>query len=130
MRDLAELNINEGGEPVERPAPTAGQIEAFERAFGVKLPDDYLTLLRHANGGSPEVDSIDPAEGGEVASWAVDHFLFLTDNRDSLEGLWSQAKAWGKVLGPGVIPIGIRWRRQPLRPGFFHDAGKGQGLHS
>jgi len=35
MRNLCELNINEGGERVTKPPPTPGEIAAFEREFGI-----------------------------------------------------------------------------------------------
>ena len=41
MRDLSELNINEGGVPVGRPAPTEAVIGAFQARFGVVLPEGY-----------------------------------------------------------------------------------------
>jgi hypothetical protein len=41
MRDLFELNINEGGKSVGRPAPTKELVREFEVKFAIKLPEDY-----------------------------------------------------------------------------------------
>ncbi len=60
MRNLSELNINERGKPVGRVAPSDRMIDAFESHFGLKLPTDYIILLRYANGGHPELDSFEP----------------------------------------------------------------------
>ena len=60
MRDLSELNINDGGEQVQRSAPARDVVEAFQAQFDVALPLDYLRLLSYSNGGHPELDSIEP----------------------------------------------------------------------
>lgn len=105
MRDLAELNINEGGLPVGRMPPTEKQIHAFETRFGVRLPDDYLTLLRHSNGGHPERNVFCPKglKGDYLES--VDHFYHLNDDQHDVEGLWWTTEQWQRVLSNRVISI-------------------------
>lgn len=102
MRDLSELNINVGGEPVTRLAPSDEAIAKFERAFGVVLPSEYVALLRQANGGHPELDSF---QLDERATWAVNHFYHLDDDRSSSTSLWVVAERWRGILGKGVLPF-------------------------
>ena len=105
MRDFSELNINEGGRRIERNAPSSEVIGAFQDQFGITLPDQYLKLLRHSNGGHPELDSIKPINRPEAARWAVDHFYFLDNNKTSCESLWSAMEEWRRVLGEGILPF-------------------------
>ncbi|HEX8223319.1 MAG TPA: SMI1/KNR4 family protein [Allosphingosinicella sp.] len=60
MRNLAELNLNDGGRPVDRAPPSAKAIAEFEREFSVSLPEEYIRLLTFSNGGHPELDTIAP----------------------------------------------------------------------
>ena len=77
MRDLTELNINKYGERVTRPAPSHDVINEFQVRYGITLPEDYLTLLRHSNGGRPELDSIEPIGRHGAARKAVNRFYYL-----------------------------------------------------
>jgi len=106
MRNLDELNVNEGGRPVTRRPPTAAQIANFQSHFGVVLPDDYLALLRHSNGGHPEQDSFKPKGLVEDVFWGVNRFYFLNEDQDDLEGLWAATKEWRGVLHTNIVPIG------------------------
>lgn len=105
MRDLAELNINEGGRPVNRPAPTDDVISSFETRYGVVLPKEYLRLLRYSNGGHPELDSIEPVGRPGAARWAVNRFYHLDGDTASTAGLWSAMERWRPELGKNAIPI-------------------------
>jgi hypothetical protein len=105
MRDFSELNINEGGRRIERDAPSSEVICAFQDHFGIILPDEYLKMLRHSNGGHPELDSIKPINRPEAARWAVDHFYFLDNDKTSCESLWAAMKEWRRVLGEGSLPF-------------------------
>ncbi len=105
MRDLTELNVNEGGLPVTRKPPTKGQIEAFERHFGICFPSDYLQFLHHSNGGYPELNAFRPKGLVEDVLWGVDCFYYLTDDRQDLGGLWGATEVWHQFLGFNVVPI-------------------------
>jgi hypothetical protein len=105
MRDFAELNINDGGKPVARPAPSAAAVRAFEQAFAVELPRAYLALLRAANGGSPEVDTIAPNGEKQPERWSVNRFYHLDDDRSSPASLWKAMERWRPVLGARAIPF-------------------------
>jgi SMI1 / KNR4 family (SUKH-1) len=106
MRDLHELNLNEGGRPVTRRAPTAKEITAFEAEHGVSLPGAYLRLLRHANGGHPELDSFLPVDAADAADrWQVNSFYFLDADTEHPESLWRVTRRWRPVLGPHRIPV-------------------------
>jgi len=80
MRDLAELNINEGGEAVDRPVPTSDQITSVERIIGAKLPSSYLEFLKFANGGHPELDSFEFNDEGVLQEWSVDRFFHISSD--------------------------------------------------
>lgn len=106
MRDLNELNINEGGDPVDRAAPTEREIASFEAHFGVRLPDDYLQLLRHSNGGHPELDCYIPKGASEKYLREVGEFYQLGDDKDDLGGLWRATSEWRSATGKNIVPIG------------------------
>lgn len=105
MRDLSELNINEGGVPVARTAPDESVIAEFEREFGVVVPGELLALLRHSNGGHPELDAFLPENGDPTDAWAVDRFHHLTDDKESTGGMWANARVWRPVLGVHALPF-------------------------
>jgi hypothetical protein len=101
VRDLEELNINEGGRPVKRPAPTAEHIRAFERKFGVRLAQAHVVLLKHANGGHPELNVFYKGD----CDWGVDVFLHLSDEDAHPSGLWRAMADYGGLLGEACIPF-------------------------
>lgn len=105
MRDLSELNINDGGVQVSRQAPSQAVIRSFEAKYGVRLPREYLTLLRHSNGGHPELDTYGGPGLGMSRACSIDHFYFLTDDAVSPESIWSAAEAWRGVLGALRVPF-------------------------
>lgn len=107
MRNLSELNVNEGGMPTRRAAPTDAVIEAFQAHFGVRLPEDYLKLLRHSNGGHPELDSIQPVGRLGAARWAVNRFYHLDDDRASASSLWVATERWRHILGAFTLPFAV-----------------------
>jgi hypothetical protein len=97
MRNISELNINVGGRRVGRVAPSNEVICAFQDHFGIALPEAYLKLLRHSNGGHPELDSIEPIHRSGAAHWSVDHFYYLDDDRTSSQSLWAVMKEWAGI---------------------------------
>jgi hypothetical protein len=105
MRNLAELNINEEGQPVRRDAPSPAIVREFETEFGVSLPEAYLTLLRHANGGHPQLDSVEPMDNPKTGRWAVNWFYHLDRDEASATSLWAAMRQWRPVLGKEAVPI-------------------------
>lgn len=105
MRDLRELNINEGGRLVGRATPSIAELREFESAFGVKLPDEYVSLLQYSNGGHPELNSFraQGAEGDPL--WGVNRFYHLTGDKSDLEGLWRASKEWQPVTSKKHVPV-------------------------
>jgi cell wall assembly regulator SMI1 len=101
MRNLAELNINEGGEPVTRSAPTASDLEQFRKEFGFPLPPQLLHLLAFANGGCPEISSID----GPSGQYAIDTIYHLTNDDRGTESIWYAMKHWRPILGAKAVPF-------------------------
>jgi hypothetical protein len=105
MRNISGLNINEGGRPIARPAPTPSTIDAFQCRFGTCLPDDYIAFLRHANGGHPELNLYEPTGRKGATAWAVDYFYHLNDDRSSSQSLWVATEQWQRILGKGFVPF-------------------------
>ena len=105
MRELSELNINEGGTPVQRPAPTEEEIANFQKHFSVSLPLEYLMLLKHSNGGHPELCSFIPKFQDESNRWGIDYFYHLNSEYDNILNLWKVTENWQPILGKTAIPI-------------------------
>lgn len=101
MRDLSELNINEGGKPVIRPAPREALYADFESKTGRRLPAELRGLLQFANGGHPELDSV----AGSKGQFAVDTFYYLTPDDHGPESLWYAVQHWTPILGQDAIPF-------------------------
>lgn len=106
MRDISELNINEGGMPVARSASSQDMVRAFEQEFDISLPKDYVRLLNEANGGHPEKDSFVPIGHAPENRWAVDYFYYLTEDRENAGSIWRATREWREHLGVNRIPIG------------------------
>jgi hypothetical protein len=104
MRDFSDLNINERGKHVERRPPSDEVIRAFQTQFNVRLPAEYLALLRHSNGGHPECDSIE-VPGKPGAKWAVNRFYFLNEDKVSTDSLWVATEKWQKILWKDAFPF-------------------------
>ena len=113
MRQLSELNINEGGKPVPYASPSATLISRFEAQFGNVMPLELQQLLEHSNGGHPELNSV----GGGEGLYAVDRFLRLVEQTDDTEGMWWWMAAWRPILGPKAIPFATTGGGDP----FFLD---------
>lgn len=105
MRNLAELNINEGGKPVGRLAPSMEAINKFQAYFGLILPEEYIRLLRFSNGGHPELDSIEPVNRPGAARWSVNRFYHLNEDRTSAASLWAATEKWRTWLGNDALPF-------------------------
>lgn len=107
MRNLSELNLNEGGRPVERAPPSPEVISAFEEEFDVTLPPEYIALLMFSNGGHPELDLIRPMGRTDIHEWGVNHFLYLNEDREGWESLWAVTAEWRPILGDTWVPIAM-----------------------
>ncbi len=105
MRDLIELNINEGGKPVRRRSPDDEELDAFQAHYGVSLPRDYTDFLKHTNGGHPQLNSFRPTGEIEDALWTVDRFYHLTPDKSDPGCLWRATEAWQSAVGKKIVPI-------------------------
>jgi len=105
MRDLKELNINEGGKPINRPAPSFDDMQRFMEHFGVSLPEEYISLLMFANGGGPEVGGFTYYDGkGESA---IDCFYSLTSDESDLYGIWRRTEHLRAALSDANLPSDV-----------------------
>ena len=105
MRDLSELNINQGGEPVRRSPPADHVISDFEREFGLRIPKVLLELLNHSNGGHPELDCYNPNDVDDEHTFAINSFFFLSEDREAYGGLWRETTTWRPYVGASALPI-------------------------
>ncbi len=105
MRDLRELNIDEGGDPVDRPAPTPEQIAAVESAVGAPLPATYIDFLRFTNGGQPELDTFYVSTDAGVEAWNVNSFFHISSDTDSTESVMWVYSQLRRFLPERVLPI-------------------------
>ncbi len=101
MRNLSELNINDGGSAVTRARPTDGEFANFEARYKVTVPNELRALLRHSNGGCPELDSLE-ANG---QSWSLNHFLHLAEG-EGTDTLAYALTHWRPILGPHALVFG------------------------
>lgn len=106
MRDITELGLNIGGNPVLRLPPSDAMIEAFEGQYELRLPKSYINFLKHTNGGCPELDSFRPANNSFDTKWTIDRFYFLSNEKTSFDCLWFKKEEWSSILGKHAIPIG------------------------
>jgi hypothetical protein len=100
MRELTELGINEGGAPVRRPRPTDDDFARFEARYALTVPEALRQLLRHANGGHPERDSIQAA----ATRYSVNNFYHVGQS-DAPGSMAYAARHWRGVLGPNALPF-------------------------
>jgi hypothetical protein len=105
MRNLSELNLNEGGVPVSRLAPSARVVAEFESQFGITLPTAYLEFLQYANGGHPELDSFEAADPPHSSRWSINRFYHLDDDSNSPASLWMAMRRWRSILGKDALPF-------------------------
>lgn len=103
MRDLSEINMNQGGKPVTRRSPLEAEIQAFEKEFNVSLPADYVAFLNYSNGGHPELDSVLPEARSDLPPRGLDHFYYLDNDWLGSSSLWSGAAAWRELLGQRYV---------------------------
>ena len=106
MRDLAEINLNDGGRPVTRPAPTSAEIAAVEDLIGRRLPSDYLAALAHSNGGHPELDTFPVTLGGVEQTWSLDTLFHLGPDVDSSDNVIGAYRRRPRDWPPEIVPIG------------------------
>ena len=105
MRDLIELNINEGGKPVRRRPPDDEELGDFQAHYEVSLPSDYTDFLKQTNGGHPQLDSFRPTAATEDELWSVDDLYHLTPDKGDLGCLWRVTEAWQSAVGKKIVPI-------------------------
>lgn len=70
----------------------------------MKLPASYLILLKHSNGGCPEINLAESNDGS--ISWSINRFFHLNDDKNDPEGLWNATKSWRSCVGRDALPIG------------------------
>lgn len=100
--DVARLNIHVGGLPSKGFAGSEAVFEELARLVGERIPQSYRALMRHADGGHPEVGTCPLEAGGLLLD--VDHFYALAN--PGLEQVKDVLASWGPLLGEGMLPIG------------------------
>ncbi len=105
LRDLRELNMNVGGDPVDRPAPTPEEIAAVESVVAASLPATYVDFLRFSNGGQPELDTFYVSTDAGAEAWNVNSFFHISSDTDSTESVMWVYNRLRRYLPERVLPI-------------------------
>lgn len=101
IRDLKELNINEGGGGVKRLPPTDADFISFEQKTGLRVPSGLRCLLMFSNGGGPELNTV----RGTSGMFSLDSFFHLTSDDFGTESMWYAVKHWRPILGGAALPF-------------------------
>ncbi|UOD33109.1 SMI1/KNR4 family protein [Massilia violaceinigra] len=101
--NITRLNINIGGNTAPSFSGNEIVFDKIARLVGASLPEDYLTLIRTADGGHPELDTffLNPETGD---AFAVDSFYSFSN--PSVENIKTAIDRWGRALGKRILPIG------------------------
>lgn len=105
MRDLNELNINEGGHPVTRRKPEGTDFEYLQRIIGTSLPKTYIDFMMFSNGGHPELDTFEVTIEGVKQDWAINRFFHLLTDEESTENVMYNYSHYSKVISEMILPI-------------------------
>jgi cell wall assembly regulator SMI1 len=100
MRDLHELGVTPTRASAGRPPADDLSIAAFEKRFGVRVPEDLRKFLKEISGGYPRLGVF--RRGGR--SWEVNNFFGLARD-DAPESLSDVTAQLAHLLGPGEIPF-------------------------
>jgi hypothetical protein len=88
-------------------AATDDQIIELEQHCGHTLPNNYKTILKLFNGGTPEAkyfNVIDPSTDlpGE---WELNRFYYLDNNKEMPSNIWWIIERYSQFIGPGTLPF-------------------------
>ena len=105
-RNLKNLTFNSAYKSVKRPKLDLKVLDKLERHFGIKVPDEYVQLLKFSNGCSFNESSYVPEKlptgyGMITACW---FYGVYEDQKDS-NGLWWAIEGYRAALGVDRIPI-------------------------
>lgn len=103
MRNLQELNINEGGEPVKKPPPTEQDFTRLAKLLDFEVPLALKKLLLFSNGGHPELDSLYVPKMNEWFS--INRFYSISSSEEennSISGVYLQ---WKNYTGQDKLPF-------------------------
>jgi hypothetical protein len=85
------------------PQVTDAQIEAFERSFGHRLPDDYRQFLLDVNGGAPDIANCDFDQGVVNRLFSIDD---INDDDDSRDLATRANRQRARLPSPDLLYIG------------------------
>lgn len=106
MRDLSEIGMRQRPSSGHRAAPTDAEIGAFESAFSVRLPRDYVAFLRYCNGGHPQLEFCPiPGQSDNFGVSASIFYFLNSSEKNSSENLWYETLLHQNELGAKQIPI-------------------------
>lgn len=86
-----------------RASPSEETIAEFEKTSGLPFPAGLRELLRFANGGHPELDSVGTGEAS--TGFAVNSFYRLTREDRGFNTFWRGWEEWKGILGDKALPF-------------------------
>lgn len=102
--NIARININVGGRQSPGFAGSASEFSELGRLVGGALPASYVELMRHADGGTPEIGSCHPEGVLNDELFDLDRFYALAN--PNVENVRDVHARWSSVLGNGMLPLG------------------------
>lgn len=128
--NITRLNINVHGITVPGFGGNERLFDQIGGLVGASLPEDYISFIRTADGGHPELDTfvLNPETD---SAFGVDAFYSFSN--PAVENIKTAIERWGRTLGKKMLPIGhdggdnqfyLNLNEQPASVWIFlHDEG-------
>lgn len=102
--NINRININVGGNPSTGFQGPDRAFDEIASLVGGKLPKEYISLLRQADGGHPEIGCFGCEDEAGAPVFDIDWFYSL--GNPDVEGVREAIRVWGPILGPKALPLG------------------------
>lgn len=102
--NIDRLNININGAPSTGFSGDDSAFHEIASIIGEKLPQDYVELMKNADGGHPEINCFHPQGGDPNNLFEIDWFYSL--NSPDAERAKDVLVNWRHLLGMRSLPIG------------------------
>jgi hypothetical protein len=104
MMDFTRLNINAGGFSVPGYRGDQALFQRIEDILAASLPAEYVALLKFADGGHPELSSINPIDPAwDYGLHSID-WIYSMQNSE-IPQLLKIYEVWASILGSKCLPF-------------------------